>query len=50
MVADPSAHADIEGTGWVHGSLDGDRIGAVGQVFRMGMYHENHRDKNRHFS
>src|SRR3979411_464449 len=35
VLADPSAHADIDGTGWVQGSLDGDRISAPGQVFRM---------------
>src|SRR5947207_9896958 len=42
VLADPTAHADIDGTGWVRGSLDGDRITAAGQVFRMAMYHPNH--------
>src|SRR3954453_3377791 len=46
VVADPSAHADIDGTGWVRASLDGDRITAAGQVFRMAMYHPNHPDKD----
>jgi hypothetical protein len=46
VLADPSTHADIDGTGWVQGSLDGDRISAAGQVFRMAMYHENHPDKD----
>ena len=46
VLADPSAHADIDGTGWVRGSVDGDRITAAGQVFRMAMYHENHPDKD----
>ena len=46
VLADPSAHADIDGTGWVRKSLDGDRITAAGQVFRMAMYHENHPDKD----
>ncbi len=46
VLADPSGHADIDGTGWVGRSLDGDRITAVGQVFRMAMYHENHPDKD----
>ena len=46
VLADPSAHADIDGTGWVQASLDGDRITAVGQVFRMAMYHPNHPDKD----
>jgi hypothetical protein len=46
LLADPSAHADIDGTGWVRESLDGDRITGVGQVFRMAMYHPNHPDGN----
>ena len=46
VLADPSAHADIDGTGWVREALDGDRITAFGQVFRMAMFHENHPDKN----
>ena len=44
VLADPSSHSDIDGTGWVRESLDGDRITAVGQVFRMAMYHPNHPD------
>src|SRR5205807_2016989 len=46
VLADPSAHADIDGTGWVRESLDDDRITAAGQVFRMAMYHPNHPDKD----
>jgi len=46
VLADPSAHAHIDGTGWVRTSLDGDRITAAGQVFRMAMYHPNHPDKD----
>jgi uncharacterized protein YndB with AHSA1/START domain len=46
VLADPSAHADIDGTGWVRDSLDGGRITAAGQVFRMAMYHPNHPDKD----
>ena len=46
VLADPSAHADIDGTGWVRESLDGDRITAAGQVFRMAMYHPNHPEKD----
>jgi hypothetical protein len=44
VLADPSTHGDVDGTGWVRGSLDGDRITAAGQVFRMAMYHPNHPD------
>jgi hypothetical protein len=32
-LADPSARADIDGTGWVLESLDGDLVTAAGQVF-----------------
>jgi uncharacterized protein YndB with AHSA1/START domain len=46
VLADPSAHADIDGTGWVREALDGGRITAAGQVFRMAMYHEGHPDKD----
>lgn len=46
VLADPSAHAAIDGTGWVRGSMANDRIAAAGQVFRMAMYHEGHPDKD----
>ena len=46
VLADPSAHPAIDGTGWVRASLDGDRITEAGQVFRMAMYHPNHPDKD----
>ena len=46
VLADPSSHAAIDGTGWVSGALDHDRITRAGQVFRMAMYHENHPDKD----
>jgi hypothetical protein len=46
VLADPSTHAAIDGTGWVRQTLDDDRITAAGQVFRMAMYHENHPDKD----
>ena len=46
VLADPSTHADIDGTGWVRDSLDGDRITDAGQIFRMEMYHPNHPDKD----
>ena len=46
VLADPSAHAAIDGTGCVRESLEGDRITAAGQVFRMAMYHPNHPDKD----
>ena len=46
VLADPSSHAAIDGTGWVRGAEDDDRLTAVGQVFRMAMYHPNHPDKD----
>ncbi|MBV8951459.1 MAG: SRPBCC family protein [Actinobacteria bacterium] len=46
VLADPAAHAAIDGTGWVRESLDGGRITAAGQVFRMAMYHPGHPDKD----
>ena len=46
VLADPSAHAAIDGTGWVRGAEDDDRLTAVGQVFRRAMYHPNHPDKD----
>jgi uncharacterized protein YndB with AHSA1/START domain len=46
VLADPSTHAAIDGTGWVRESLDGKRLTESGQIFRMAMYHENHPDKN----
>lgn len=46
VLADPTTHQAIDGTGWVRQSLDGKRLTQVGQVFRMAMYHENHPDKD----
>lgn len=46
VLADPSTHAAIDGTGWVRESLDGKHLTDTGQVFRMAMYHENHPDKD----
>jgi hypothetical protein len=46
VLADPSTHAAIDGTGWVRASMDGECITAAGQVFRMEMYHPNHPDKD----
>jgi len=46
VLADPNAHKDIDGTGWVRDPLDPQQLSAVGQVFRMAMYHEGHPDKD----
>ena len=44
VLTDPATHAAIDGTGRVRASLDGSRLTAAGQVFRVAMYHENHPD------
>ena len=41
MLADPTTHQVIDGTGWVRESLDGKPLTEVGQIFRMAMYHDN---------
>jgi uncharacterized protein YndB with AHSA1/START domain len=46
VLADPSTHPAIDGTGWVRESLDGKHLTETGQVFRMAMYHDNHPDKD----
>src|SRR5262245_33007534 len=46
VLADPSTHAAIDGTGWVRESLDGKPLTESGQVFRMAMFHENHPAKD----
>lgn len=42
VLADPSTHEAIDGTGWVRESLGGKRLTETGQIFRMAMYHDNH--------
>ena len=44
FLADPANHPAIDGTGRVRDSLDEERISAVGQVFRVDMFHEKHPD------
>ena len=46
VLADPAAHAAIDGTGWVQGAADRAPLTEVGQIFRMGMYHAGHPDGN----
>lgn len=41
VLADPTTHQAIDGTGWVRESLDGKALTESGQVFRMAMYHDN---------
>jgi hypothetical protein len=42
VLADPTTHAAIDGTGWVQRPVDRAPLTEVGQVFRMDMYHRNH--------
>ncbi len=44
VLADPGKHPAIDGTGWVERALDDEPLRAVGQIFRMRMYHPNHPD------
>ncbi|WP_446663472.1 ATPase [Flexivirga sp. B27] len=41
VLADPSTHAAVDGTGWVVGPVDPEPLTAVGQVFRMNQYFDN---------
>jgi hypothetical protein len=42
VLADPTAHSAIDGTGWVRQDVDRAPLTEVGQIFRMGMYHADH--------
>lgn len=42
VLADPTSHQAIDGTGWVRESLDGKPLTETGQIFRMAMYHDNY--------
>ncbi len=46
VLADPSTHQAIDGTGWVREPLDSASLTEVGQIFRMAMYHDNHPEKD----
>ena len=42
VLADPTTHAAIDGTGWVRESVDRAPLTGAGQIFRMDMYHSGH--------
>ncbi len=42
VLADPTTHSAIDGTGWVQESVDKAPLTEVGQIFRMDMHHDNH--------
>ena len=44
VLADPTTHASIDGTGWVQEAVDRAPLTEAGQIFRMNMYHPNHPD------
>lgn len=44
VLADPTKHAAIDGTGWVCRPVDAEPLTGAGQVFRMAMFHEDHPD------
>ena len=46
VLADPTTHQAIDGTGWVRESRDDKPLTETGQIFRMGMYHDNHPNKD----
>ncbi len=46
VLADPTTHQAIDGTGWVRESLDDEPLTEAGQIFRIAMYHDNHPDKH----
>jgi hypothetical protein len=46
ILADPTTHPAIDGTGWVKKALDSEPVTAAGQIFRVAMYHDNHPLKN----
>ena len=49
VLADPSTHAAIDGTGWVREPRDGRCLTEVGQIFRMAMYHDNDNYPDKHY-
>jgi hypothetical protein len=44
VLADPTTHAAIDGTGWVQAPADRAPLTGVGQIFRMDMHHADHPD------
>ncbi|MCE7002391.1 polyketide cyclase [Kibdelosporangium philippinense] len=42
VLADPTTHAAIDGTGWVQRPADRAPLTQAGQLFRMDMYHADH--------
>lgn len=49
VLADPTTHPAIDGTGWVVQPVDPAPLTAAGQVFRMNMYHDNPNHPDGHY-
>ncbi|HEX5118447.1 MAG TPA: polyketide cyclase [Pseudonocardiaceae bacterium] len=49
VLADPTTHASIDGTGWVQESIDRASLSEVGQLFRMAMYYANPNHPDGHY-
>ncbi|WP_439380765.1 polyketide cyclase [Amycolatopsis lexingtonensis] len=41
VLADPTTHAAIDGTGWVREPVDPEPLSRTGQLFRMDMFHDS---------
>jgi hypothetical protein len=48
VLADPTTHSAIDGTGWVQEAVDRAPLTQVGQIFGMDMYHAGHPDGEYH--
>lgn len=46
VLADPSTHPAIDGTGWVREPVDAKPLTGTGQTFRVAMYHDGHPNKD----
>jgi uncharacterized protein YndB with AHSA1/START domain len=46
VLADPSTHEAIDGTGWVRQPVDDKPLTETGQIFRMKMYNSGHPNKH----
>ncbi|GAA4550950.1 SRPBCC family protein [Amycolatopsis samaneae] len=44
VLADPTTHAAIDGTGWIQEPVDRTPLAEPEQIFRMNMFHPNHPD------
>ena len=46
VLADPTTHSAIDGTGWVQEAVNRAPLTEVGEIFRINMYHPGHPDGN----